>query len=69
MSLANATIATRLPAQDLARARRWYHDKLGLDLISWSVGTYGAGAQTCDPPLLIVPKTLYASTILDGDIW
>ena len=26
----DASVATRLPAQDLERARRWYHDKLGL---------------------------------------
>jgi catechol 2,3-dioxygenase-like lactoylglutathione lyase family enzyme len=32
-SMADATVATRLPAQDMARARRWYHDKLGLDPI------------------------------------
>jgi catechol 2,3-dioxygenase-like lactoylglutathione lyase family enzyme len=29
--LDNARVATRLPAQDLARARRFYSDKLGLD--------------------------------------
>jgi catechol 2,3-dioxygenase-like lactoylglutathione lyase family enzyme len=29
--LQNARIATRLPAQDLARARRFYADKLGLE--------------------------------------
>jgi catechol 2,3-dioxygenase-like lactoylglutathione lyase family enzyme len=28
---ADVSVATRLPAQDLDRARRWYHDKLGLD--------------------------------------
>ncbi|HEY3669902.1 MAG TPA: VOC family protein [Acidimicrobiia bacterium] len=30
-ALARADVATRLPAQDLDRARRWYSDKLGLD--------------------------------------
>jgi catechol 2,3-dioxygenase-like lactoylglutathione lyase family enzyme len=30
MSLTNAKIATRLPAQDLRRARAWYAEKLGL---------------------------------------
>jgi catechol 2,3-dioxygenase-like lactoylglutathione lyase family enzyme len=30
MSLADARAETRLPAQDLDRARRWYADKLGL---------------------------------------
>ena len=29
--LANARVATRLPAQDLDRARRFYSDKLGLE--------------------------------------
>jgi catechol 2,3-dioxygenase-like lactoylglutathione lyase family enzyme len=29
--LANARVATRLPAQDLERARRFYADKLGLE--------------------------------------
>lgn len=29
--LARAQVATRLPAQDLARARRFYSEKLGLD--------------------------------------
>jgi len=31
MALIDAQVATRLPAQDLDRARRWYSDKLGLD--------------------------------------
>jgi catechol 2,3-dioxygenase-like lactoylglutathione lyase family enzyme len=26
----HASVATRLPVEDLERARRWYHDKLGL---------------------------------------
>ena len=30
MSLSNARVETRLPAQDLERARRWYAEKLGL---------------------------------------
>ncbi|HEY6574653.1 MAG TPA: VOC family protein [Mycobacterium sp.] len=30
MTLADARAETRLPAQDLDRARRWYADKLGL---------------------------------------
>ncbi len=30
MSLADARVETRLPAQDLERARRWYEEKLGL---------------------------------------
>ena len=30
MSLADGTVATRLPTQDLERARRFYADKLGL---------------------------------------
>jgi catechol 2,3-dioxygenase-like lactoylglutathione lyase family enzyme len=29
--LAGSTVATRLPAQDLQRARRWYADKLALE--------------------------------------
>jgi catechol 2,3-dioxygenase-like lactoylglutathione lyase family enzyme len=29
--LTGATVATRLPAQDLDRARAWYRDKLGLE--------------------------------------
>jgi len=29
--LARSDVATRLPARDLDRARRWYSDKLGLD--------------------------------------
>jgi catechol 2,3-dioxygenase-like lactoylglutathione lyase family enzyme len=31
--LSNARIEARLPTQDLARARRWYADKLGLELV------------------------------------
>jgi catechol 2,3-dioxygenase-like lactoylglutathione lyase family enzyme len=31
MSLADGTVATRLPTQDLERARRFYADKLGLE--------------------------------------
>ena len=31
MSLNESRVATRLPAQDLERARRWYADKLGLE--------------------------------------
>jgi catechol 2,3-dioxygenase-like lactoylglutathione lyase family enzyme len=31
MMLANGRVSTRLPAQDLARARRFYSDKLGLE--------------------------------------
>lgn len=30
-ALARSDVATRLPARDLARARRWYSEKLGLD--------------------------------------
>ena len=30
-ALAHSDVATRLPAEDLDRARRWYSDKLGLD--------------------------------------
>jgi catechol 2,3-dioxygenase-like lactoylglutathione lyase family enzyme len=30
-SLRDSDVATRLPAQDLERARRWYADKLGLE--------------------------------------
>ena len=30
-ALAQSDVATRLPAQDLNRARRWYSEKLGLD--------------------------------------
>ena len=29
--LKDAAVATRLPAQDLDRARAWYADKLGLE--------------------------------------
>ena len=31
MSLAKAHVETRLPAQDLDRARRWYAERLGLE--------------------------------------
>ena len=31
MTLANSRVATRLPAQDLDRAREWYSAKLGLE--------------------------------------
>jgi catechol 2,3-dioxygenase-like lactoylglutathione lyase family enzyme len=31
MSLGSAAVATRLPAQDLSRARRFYSEKLGLE--------------------------------------
>ena len=31
--LSRAHVVTKLPAQDLARARRFYHDQLGLDPI------------------------------------
>jgi catechol 2,3-dioxygenase-like lactoylglutathione lyase family enzyme len=31
MMLANSSVATRLPAQDLERARAYYSDKLGLE--------------------------------------
>ena len=31
MSLAKAHVETRLPTQDLDRARRWYAEKLGLE--------------------------------------
>ena len=30
-ALVHSDVATRLPAQDLDRARRWYSEKLGLD--------------------------------------
>ena len=30
-ALTQSNVATRLPAQDLDRARRWYSEKLGLD--------------------------------------
>jgi catechol 2,3-dioxygenase-like lactoylglutathione lyase family enzyme len=31
MTLSDSKVATRLPAQDLDRARAWYSEKLGLD--------------------------------------
>ena len=31
MALVDARVEARLPAQDLARARRWYADRLGLE--------------------------------------
>lgn len=31
MGLQHATVASRLPAQDLERARRWYREHLGLE--------------------------------------
>jgi catechol 2,3-dioxygenase-like lactoylglutathione lyase family enzyme len=31
MTLRDATVAVRLPAQDLDRAVAWYRDKLGLE--------------------------------------
>ena len=37
-ALAESDVATRLPAQDLDRARRWYAEKLGLDPIEERLG-------------------------------
>jgi catechol 2,3-dioxygenase-like lactoylglutathione lyase family enzyme len=37
-ALAQSDAATRLPAQDLNRARRWYSEKLGLDPIEERLG-------------------------------
>jgi catechol 2,3-dioxygenase-like lactoylglutathione lyase family enzyme len=31
MSLSDGRVATRIPVQDLARAKAWYSEKLGLD--------------------------------------
>jgi catechol 2,3-dioxygenase-like lactoylglutathione lyase family enzyme len=36
--LAGSPVATRLPAQDLERARRWYADKLGLESVEQREG-------------------------------
>ncbi|MFI5532658.1 VOC family protein [Kitasatospora sp. NPDC051853] len=38
--LAQATLHTQLPVADMARAKRWYHDKLGMD----PVGEFDGGA-------------------------
>jgi catechol 2,3-dioxygenase-like lactoylglutathione lyase family enzyme len=38
MALTNATIAGRLPAQDLERARAWYAEKLGLHPVEARLG-------------------------------
>src|SRR5262245_43422941 len=47
-SLGGGSVATRLPAQDLERARQWYHDKLGLDPTETRPGglLYRFGATT-----------------------
>jgi catechol 2,3-dioxygenase-like lactoylglutathione lyase family enzyme len=37
-ALVQADVATRLPAQDLDRARRWYAEKLGLDPVEARTG-------------------------------
>jgi len=44
--LAHSDVATRLPAQDLDRARRWYSAKLGLDPVEERPGglRYRCGA-------------------------
>lgn len=75
MSLANATIATRLPAQDLRRARRWYHDKLGLDPVEERSGGLRyelAGSEFClfestGRPSADAPFTQMAWTVPDLD--
>jgi catechol 2,3-dioxygenase-like lactoylglutathione lyase family enzyme len=36
--LSTAHVVTKLPAQDLARARRFYHDQLGLDPVEERAG-------------------------------
>jgi catechol 2,3-dioxygenase-like lactoylglutathione lyase family enzyme len=36
--LTTASVTTRLPAQDLERARRWYRDKLGLEPVETREG-------------------------------
>ena len=38
MTLQDATVAVRLPAQDLDRARTWYRDKLGLEPLEERAG-------------------------------
>ena len=45
-TLARSDVATRLPAQDLNRARRWYSEKLGLDPVEERPGglRYQCGA-------------------------
>jgi catechol 2,3-dioxygenase-like lactoylglutathione lyase family enzyme len=47
MSLADGTVATRLPAQDLERARRFYAEKLGLEPVEERPGglLYRCGGQ------------------------
>jgi catechol-2,3-dioxygenase len=51
MSLKDAKIATRLPAQDLERARTWYAEKLGLHAIEERDGgllyRIGDGERAC----------------------
>jgi catechol 2,3-dioxygenase-like lactoylglutathione lyase family enzyme len=37
-ALAHSDVATRLPAQDLDRARRWYSERLGLDPVEGRPG-------------------------------
>ena len=45
-ALVDSDVATRLPAQDLERARRWYREKLGLDPVEERPGglRYKCGA-------------------------
>jgi catechol 2,3-dioxygenase-like lactoylglutathione lyase family enzyme len=45
MMLADSQVATRLPAKDLARARRFYSEKLGLEPVEERPGglRYGCG--------------------------
>ena len=75
MSLANATVATRLPAQDLGRARRWYRDKLGLEPVEERPGGLRyelAGSEFClfestGRPSVDAPFTQMAFTVPDLD--
>ena len=67
--LANASLALRLPTQDLERARAWYAEKLGLEPLEARPGGYryelggtefalyasaGAGAGSFTPAALTV---------------
>jgi catechol 2,3-dioxygenase-like lactoylglutathione lyase family enzyme len=42
--LAESDVATRLPAQDLSRARKFYSEKLGLEPVEERPGAFVIGA-------------------------
>jgi catechol 2,3-dioxygenase-like lactoylglutathione lyase family enzyme len=50
-ALAHSEVATRLPAQDLDRARRWYGEKLGLEPVEERPGGL---RYKCGPTYFVV---------------